>query len=299
MAFSITFHQTGDSIPFVPTNQEVCEFYIHNLDEKNLNNFFAEDPSIGIAIQHQLQQIKSCVDDVNQWLQQISDIKFDARENLVNYLDQNLLNKLHADWVNSQNALVDIKNQRKKHNYTGLIEKVHDLFPDDIQYPTLISVIQQIGNYEEFCKINHPLIHGIERAFNAVKFAANQSWAIVADNPFSKNILSNDIANLSLTFHHLGRSLYEKFINFDMHLEHNDENSFDQLLGYVTLSLRQTQTIPHSKEYTDWCSRNRIEPRGAFFNLGNIPNLYNNLTKYRIIIFQNLLNNNPFSILKT
>jgi hypothetical protein len=104
--------------------------------------------------------------------------------------------------------------------------------------------------------------------------------------------------NLKLSFNHLGRTLYDKFINFDVNLEHNDENSFNELLGFVTISLTPTQTIPLSLEYVNWCKQHNRTPIGNYLNIGNIPNISENLTKYRIIIFRNLLKNNKFSINK-
>jgi hypothetical protein len=79
-------------------------------------------------------------------------------------------------------------------------------------------------------------------------------------------------------------------------LKHNDENSFDQLLGFVDLKLLPAQTIPLSREYQQWCQSINQVASGDNLTLGNIPDLPDRLTEYRHLIYKNLKNNNNFSI---
>ena len=195
------------------------------------------------------------------------------------------------------NLIIPMK-KRKQFNYTGIAEQIHDMFPDNIQMPPMGVVIDKIGKKNIFNSLNVPYVHKIETMFD-IKYQTSTNWTKIADNHFSKKILNNNISNLSISFNHLGRTLYNKFINFDHALECNDENSFNELLGYVTLNLRPSETIGYSNEYLTWCKSHNKEPIGDFLNIGNIPNLYENLTKYRIIIFKNLLAGNSFSIYKT
>jgi hypothetical protein len=298
MSYVLVFENTGDEIPFDPVNQEVLDYYIEQLNQQNLNKFSSENSHLGQIILSRINSLRTCIQLVNEWLYTLADTKFKVLD-IEAYLDQNILNEIHADWVKSQSMVYNIQEKRKQFNFSGVVEQIHDMFPDDIQTPSLGVVLKKLGKAEIYNSLNTPHIHGIEASFNAIRYRVSNTWTIVADNPFLKSILTNDQANLSLSFNHLGRTLYNKFINFDNDLSYNDENSYDELLGFVTLNLQPSQTIPLSKEYVNWCKRNGREPIGDFLNIGNIPNLYENLTKYRKIVFNNLLSNNKFSIHKT
>jgi hypothetical protein len=295
MKFSLVFENSGDSLPFESVNCEVLSFYVNQLNQQGLNKFSAKNQNLGKTILSKIEQFRTCIIEVNEWLYDLADMNigvYDAEE----YLDQDILNQIHADWVNSQSLIYNIQEKRKQFNFSGIAEQVHDRFPDDIQTPPLSTVIDRIGKSEIYRSLNEPHIHKLESSFDSIRYQVSNTWTIIADNLFSKNILTNNIANLSITFNHLGRTLYNKYTNFDINLKYDDENSYDQLLGFVTLSLVPPQTIPLSIEYVDWCKLHNKVPSGNYLNIGNIPNLYENLTKYRKIIFHNLLSNNTFSI---
>ena len=297
MSYLLVFKNSGDVITFDPVNQEVLDFYIDQLTHQNLNNFSPVNQYLGKLILNQVDSIKLSIQQVNKWLFDLADTQFEVY-NSEGYLDQRVLNHIHAQWVQIQSMPYDIQKKRKQFNYTGIAEQIHDMFPDDIQMPPMGVVIDKIGKKNIFNSLNVPHVHKIETMFD-IKYQTSTNWTKIADNHFSKKILNNNISNLSISFNHLGRTLYNKFINFDHALECNDENSFNELLGYVTLNLRPSETIGYSNEYLTWCKSHNKEPIGDFLNIGNIPNLYENLTKYRIIIFKNLLAGNSFSIYKT
>jgi hypothetical protein len=295
MNYKLVFDCTGDEIPFDPLNQQLLDFYIDQLNGQKLNSFHCKNPQYGSRILDRTQKLKQCVSDINQWLYDLAELQIEVCDQ-EQYLDQRLLNKMHADWVSSQNLIYDIQKRRKETKFSDLSEKIHDMFPDDIQTPPLGVVISKLGFGELYNSLNDSHIHRLEFMFKKIEFAVSDTWTKISDNPFDKTLLTNDHANLSISFNHLGRTLYNKFIFFDNELEFNDENSFDELLGYVTLSLQPSQTIPLSAEYVAWCKKHNRQPSGDNLNIGNIPDLYDNLTKYRIIVFRNLLSNNKFSI---
>ena len=136
--------------------------------------------------------------------------------------------------------------------------------------------------------------YDLENIFSNVEFSVGE-W-IEFFNPFPKRYLTNNICNLRFSGHHLGRFLENKFDTFDHALEFDDENSFNNFSGFVRIRLAVPQTIPFSTEYIAWCKKVNREPIGKYFNIGNIPDLMENLTKYRQIIFRNSLQNNIFSI---
>lgn len=295
MNYKLVFDCSGDEIVFDPLNQPLLDFYIDQLNSQGLNSFHCKNPQHGSRILDRIQKLKQCASEINQWLYDLAELQLEVCNN-EQYLDQRLLNKMHADWVSSQNLIYDIQKRRKETNFSDLSEKVHNMFPDDIQTPPLGVVISKLGFGELYSSLNEPHIHRLELMFKHIDFAVSDTWTKIADNPFDKTLLTNDHANLSISFNHLGRTLYNKFIFFDNDLEFDDENSFDELLGYVTLSLQPSQTIPLSAEYVAWCKKHNKQPSGDNLNIGNIPDLYDNLTKYRIIVFRNLLSNNKFSI---
>lgn len=295
MNYKLVFDCSGDEILFDPLNQQLLDFYVDQLNSQGLNSFHCKNPHHGSRILDRIQKLKQCVVEINQWLYDLAELQLEVCDN-EQYLDQRLLNKMHADWVSSQNLIYDIQRRRKETNFSALSEKIHDMFPDDIQTPPLGVVISKLGFGELYSSLNDPHIHRLELMFKNIDFAVSDTWTKIADNPFDKTLLTNDHANLSISFNHLGRTLYNKFVFFDNDLEFDDENSFDELLGYVTLSLQPSQTIPLSAEYIAWCKKHNRQPSGDSLNIGNIPDLYNNLTKYRIIVFRNLLSNNKFSI---
>lgn len=298
MSFILAFDQTGDVIPFNPVNQEVLEFYIDQLNQQSLNGFWPEDRTYGQQISTQIHNLHSCINELNRWLADLVDVTFKTG-NTKDYLTQDFLNSLHVSWAHSRGLIYNIQEKRKQFNFSGFAEQLHNMFPDDIQTPTLDVVLSKLGIRDLYNSLNFPHIHGLEAMFNSIKYSVSDTWTKISTNPFPKTILTNDQANLKLSFNHLGRTLYNKFDNFDMDLLCDDENSYNELLGYVTLSLRPSQTIPLSTEYVNWCKQHNREPIGDFLNIGNIPDLYKNLTNYRIIIFRNLLSNNKFVIHKT
>jgi len=298
MSYGLVFDNTGDVIPFDPVNQDLLDFYIDQLNQQTLNKFSSTNPYLGQTIHNQLESFKSCIQQINEWIYDLADIKFEVHD-VENYLDQSVLNQVHAEWAKSHSIVYDIQKKRKQFNFSGLAESIHDMFPDDIQTPLLGVVLAKIGKLNSYNQLNVPHVHNLEESFKKIRYQTGTGWTVIADNIFPRTWATNDIANLSLSFNHLGRTLYNKFVYFDQRLEYDDENSYDELLGFVTLSLQPSQTINYSAEYLSWCNTHNKEPIGDFLNIGNIPNLYENLTKYRKIVFKNLLANNRFAIHKT
>jgi hypothetical protein len=213
----------------------------------------------------------------------------------LDYLDQDRLNQYHANWANSQSVVYDIDAKRRQYNYTGLVEKIHDLFPDDIRYPSIGTVLQHLG-YKDMDDAINRNVHNIEDFFIILKYRVKDHAWVEFENPFLHQGLSHDTANFKLSFNHLGRTMYNKFLNRSYIQQYNDENNYNEFLGFVELSLLPTQSFDMSPEYIEWCKSQQREPLGQNLNFGNIPNLDKHLTDYRIVIYRNSLKNNSFSI---
>lgn len=294
MNFFIVFEKSGDSLPFETCSSETAEvllYYVDYLNSKNLNKFTTL--STGEKIQHAIEMLDLSLHSTNKWIYELLDHHIETYSGN-EYLNQHILNKLHSTWVNSQSVDYDIQSKRKKYK-SEQTELIHDMYPDEIAVTPVGAVIEKLGYKKLYDSININ-IHKLEVIFQNIRGQVDTRDWVAVDNPFSKSLLTNNINNFSLSFNHLGRTLYNKFDYFDMDLEYNDENSYDQLLGYVTINLSNPQTIPLSREYIEWCNNHGKLPSGDKCNIGNIKNLVNQLTDYRKIIFQNTLQNNTFSI---
>jgi hypothetical protein len=294
MKFQIVFENSGDTIEFVSINHEVLEYYVDQLNQQNHNSFSSKSKSWANDIEQQIEQLNWNLQDVNSWINELIDWQYDVFDS-ESYLDQYNLNKLHADWVKSQTKIYNIDAKRQQYNFSGIAERIHDMFSDSERFVTFGNLVSKLHRTQQYDDINIK-IHKLEEKFELIKFEVSDgSWQQFS-NIFDKSILTNDIANFSLSFNHLGRTLYNKFQTFDLNLDHDDENSYNELLGFVSIRLLPAQTIPLSAEYQTWCQHHGRRPCGEYLNLGNIPDLHNRLTYYRQMIFKNIKNNNTFSI---
>jgi len=294
MNFSLTFDNSGDSIDFVSTHPDLVEYYVDQLNQRKANSFRIQNSTWAESVTQDIDYLHTVLEEVNSWIEELADWRYKT-VGLEDYLSQQNLNKFHAEWVKSQNQIYNIDAKRIKNNFEGIVEHIHDMFPDDERFVMLGNLLNKLNRSQQYDQINHA-VHKLESKFNRINFGMSDgSWQEFS-NIFDKSILTNDVANFNLTFNHLGRTLYNKFQTFDLNLEHDDENSFDQLLGFVDLTLLPAQTIPLSGEYQQWCqSMNRVA-YGNNLTLGNIPDLADRLTEYRQLIYKNLKNNNNFSI---
>jgi len=294
MKFQIAFENSGDSIEFESVNPEVLEYYVNQLNQGKINSFSVQNKAWANTVTQRINHLHLTLSDVSSWIHELTDWQYDVFD-FESYLDQCNLNKLHADWVNSQGQVYDIDAKRKQHNFSGTAELIHDMFPGSERVVVLGNLLTKLHRTQQYEEINLGT-HVLEQSFNQIRFETSDGIWHEFPNVFDKSILTNDVANFSLTFNHLGRTLYNKFINSDLNLEHDDENSYNELLGYVGISLLPSQTIPLSKEYQAWCQSHGRVPIGDNLNLGNIPDLHGRLTHYRQLIFKNLKSNNNFSI---
>jgi hypothetical protein len=293
MRFLLVFENSGDTIPVESINQELLEYYVDHMDQLGLNKFLA-DPSTGHRILEHVNSLDQHIVEINNI--PIRDvIGYDiATDSIENYLDQGILNQLHADWANSLVKNYNISENLRLHN-SQLTKKIHDMYPDNIPNPVIGDVLQKLHIDDIYIKINDR-VHVIEEQFDNMQFYCNGYKSLFIDNPFPKKHVTNDICNFRLGKWILGRDLRSKYLNFDMKLVANDENTFNHFYGIVVINLRPPETIPYSKEYTQWCRSHNREPAGDYLNFGNIVDLVDKLTMYRQIIFRNLLNKNSFSI---
>jgi hypothetical protein len=293
MRFLLVFENSGDTIPVDSINHELLEYYVDQMDQRGLNKFLA-DPSTGDRISEHVNGIHQDIIEINNIpIREVIGRNI-TTYHIEDYLDQGILNQLHADWANSHKENFNIPEKLQLHK-SPLVQKIHNMYPDEILNPLIGDVLQKLGVYELYGKINDRL-HEIEYQFDDMQFYCEGYQSLFIDNPFPKKHVTNHICNFRLGRHILGRIFRARYLNFDMDLLANDENNFDDFYGIVEINLRPPETILYSKEYTDWCHFHNREPTGAYLNFGNIVDLVDKLTMYRQIIFRNLLKKNSFSI---
>jgi hypothetical protein len=295
MYFCLAFENSGDVLSFESVNSEILEYYVDHLNQLKINYFKILNLT-GETIQQAIDSLDSIIQKFNDMpIQHIINTDIYRPEHQA-YLDQSYLNKLHADWVSFQKQQYVIADQRNRYNNSEIVEQIHNIYPDELPVVRVGDILDKLCVKQEFDEINL-YVHRIESMFNCVRAKSDIDNWVEMPNPFPKNCLSNSIANLSIDFNHLGRTLYDKFQNFDTNLIYDDENSYDELLNYVAIRIRPPETIPMSVEYVESCRRNNREPIGNFLNIGNLINLNDNLTKYRQLLYKNIQAKNRFSII--
>lgn len=292
MNINLVFDNSGDVLEFCSINSQIVEYYIDFLNSNNTNSFSNNQKARTIT--EAINNLHSATLKVNRVIGKFTGTLIPTYDYL-EYLDQSILNKLHADWVNlySIKYNIDILRSSKNKEIVDIGEQLHYMFPDDIRNIPLGTLLDKLKLSNLYSSVNE-CIHILETRFNKVKFTTTQ-WLEVK-NIFSKDILTNNICNLTIAFNHLGRTLYNKFETFDNNLQANDENSYDQLLGFIEVKIVKPQTIPLSREYIAWCKKLNKVPSGNFLNIGNLVDTDTKLTKYRQVMYNNLKYNNSCSL---
>lgn len=294
MKIKLIFDKSGDDIDFTAVNQDVLEGYVNLLDNKKNNKFSA----IGniVYVNEIAKNLHVSIIESNKILKQLDlkEIKF--FENIYDYFNQQTLNFLHEEWVLKQYEEIDIRKlaTHSDNIIKQLGKQLLDLLPDENLINTLFPILQKINKVNLYDSININ-IHKLEDVFSECRFKTQNS--IIERHNYDKNkILSNSKMHLRLSFQHTGRLLYNKFLRQDNELKFKDENNFDELVGYIDISFEKYQEIPFSKQYIDWCVKNKKLPLGQYLNFGYLPDLDKKLDDYRIILARNIMHNNFFKL---
>lgn len=288
MNFNLVFDRSGDAIPFVATNPELLEYFVEQIEQHNQNCFSRSNQTV-LGVDQQVMSLQQLIKRLNDWLSVVSGQTFPLLAKY-DYLDQNCLNAMHTFWAKLQNQIVDVNEVIKNHDQPwvlSLINQHHSSL-------TVADLADVISKRHELDAVNK-LIHQIESMFDRVRFQCKKHRLNIV-NKFGPQVVKLDVSNLYMPYDHLGRAQYDKFVSFDKDYKHNDENTFDELLGMVEIKLRPPETKFYSREYSQWCSETNRIPSGDCIPLGNIPDLQNRLHDYRILILRNLSADNTFRI---
>ena len=299
MKFSLVFENSGDSIPFtVIANEDLFEFFVAKSNAES-NNLFS-NKNLASLVDQQLTELHWAISKTNEVLYSLIGKSFEQYNTLDNYLDQDFLNRTHAEWVFSQFDIVDIDKMRfsSDHTVASLGNKLHELYPDNIRKIKTAPAMEKLGYLYPYEEVNLA-IHRLESMFTHqnLEFSAEAKWNVF-DNPFRKTMISNnDVVNFSFGYTYVGRQYYNKFYNFDDKLKYKDHYNYETLEYSFQLDLSRPQTIPYSKEFLEWTKENNAELITTQIPIANIDNLTSNLSNYRKILYRNSQDSNQATII--
>ena len=277
LTMKLVFEQTGDELPFNGINNEILELFIDKIFVAN---------SQYRRLTEYTTKLKNTINIVNDYLNSISvDIVFPC----INTLHQRDLNYLHAVWAKNTEKKLKIK------DYPALIE----YYPDSKTHCNLYEIASKLplSSLSQSIEDINLLVHDIEIIFTSNKFFTTEQITY-SSVPWAREFTTNDIANISVPRHFTGRTLENKFRNFDDKLEFDDENNWDDMPTCLHINFGKPRTIEFSKEYKDWCKKLDREPLGNQLNIGNFVNIEENLTTYRTIMYNNIQAGHSFSVRK-
>ena len=300
MKFSLVFENTGDSIPFeVVYNHELFDFFVEKLISNDQNRF-SDQQKIVQQVSKGLTDLHWALSNTNEVLYDLVGINFSQSDNLETYLDQSLLNRIHAEWVFSQKHKIQVHELRfsQNSNTARLGEQLHDQFSDEISETRLAVAMQHLGRILPYEDVNMA-VHRLESIFtDHIEFNADSKWEVF-DNPFRKtSMVSNpDRMNFTFGYTYVGRQLYNKFEYFDMNLDCKDHYNYETLEYSFNLNLQQPETVAFSPEFLAWCARHDRRPMANQVPIANMIDLDKHLTEYRKILYNNSQADNSASII--
>lgn len=300
MKFSLVFENSGDSLPFeVKYNHELLEFFVDRANAESQNSFCNHNV-LQREVDQKITHLHWAISKTNEVLYDLIDTNFSQHTDLENYLDQNFLNKIHCDWVQSQTHQVDIDQLRfsSNRNKSRLGNRLHDLYSDDIRRSGITTVLEKIGYIYPYEEVNLG-VHRLESAFNkmTLEFKADKKWQVF-DNPFRDSMISNnDIVNFSFGYTYVGRQYYNKFRYFDSQLTWPDHYNYETLEFAFQLGLHRPETVSFSKEAQDWADQKGIKLVAEQIPIANLENIEQNLFDYRKILYRNSRDNNRAKIM--
>lgn len=300
MKFSIVFDNTNDSIPFeVVENHQLFEFFVDQANRNNHNAFF-NNQRLSKQVDRCFKELHWALSTTNEVLYDLVGLHFREQLDLGNYLDQSLLNKIHEEWVFSQQKTVRVHDLRFSSNpsVAKLGNKLHDSYPDNIEVQAIAPVLEKLGYLFPYEEVNLG-VHRLEVLYNPtmLEYSSLAKWEVF-DNPYiDSTVTNNNIVNFGFSYTYVGRQTHNKFERFDLDIECKDHYNFETLEYSFNLNLKPPETIPFSPEFLNWCKRHGIKPATSQVPIANIVGLDKNLFEYRKIIYHNSRDNNSAKII--
>ena len=290
MKLLLTFENSGDEIPFlVHKNHDLIRYFVNKCNENN-NNSFYNLSRLSNSIDQKLTQLHWAISKTNEVLYSLVGYNFEQKMNLVDYFEQDFLNKTHSIWVKSQQEVIDIDELRMSSNHDSarLGNILHEVYPDEIRQVKLAPILEKLGYLYPYEEVNMG-VHRLESSFNNNNMSfENSDRYQVFDNPFLDSMEStNEVCNFSFSYTFVGRQYHDKFKNFDLDLICDDFYNFETMEYSFNINLENPESIPYSPEFIEWATNKNVPLVSEQIPVANIENLYDNLVKYRIIFYRN------------
>ena len=239
----LVFENSGDCLEI--EQKSVYEYFVQSLNEHKCNSFY-------------------CSSDTFDYIQQCS-IELANNIKLVdNFLSSKLRIKTFTDFVGC-----NLQNQNN-------LNTIHELWVKlQVEHAGICNLMDKINLLDDFRAINNN-VHKLESCWKFVyKNYDKHIWTV--ENTFGSEILDFNKNQISVVFHNLGRSSYNKWQIDDNNVHDIDTNDFRYLSGQLRIQLEQPQTLNAPQEYLDWCKKYKCKPIGSTLNLGNFRHDINEL----------------------
>lgn len=229
----MTWNATGDTLDIEVANTLLVDAWLPRLDPYNCFRLTLPPVDVGQDIQRLVNNLV----DVNAVFSKCGLPKLADPDS--DWFDQDNLNTLHRDWVKVQHK-------------TRIVELLSK-FPNDI-----LTTFHDINN----------LIHDIEHSL-VIKYSNSQGtpWQMV--NPFAPDILEFGTWQVELDYQNLGRSTYEKWLNYDQDVDNEDTNNFTHIGGTVVFNISRPIQTSAPVSYLQWCQEKNVKPYGHKLPIGN------------------------------
>jgi len=301
MKFTMVFENSGDEIPFeVCYNHDLISWFINkaNLDQCNR---FQNNDDLSRQVDQRLNEINWAVSKTNEVYWILTGNNFPQSNNLLDYLDQQILNRQHELWVKSQRHFIDIDLLRFSDDLrkAEIGSKLHDLYPDDMRQIRMAPVMEKLGYIYPYEEVNMT-VHRLEHIFSANReYSASNKWADLGfDNPFVDTMISNqDRVNFSFGYTFVGRQFYNKWQYWDTDLECADHYNYEQLEWSFQINLDRPETRSWSPEFLQWTQNVGVKPIATQLPIANVIDLEKKLTLYRQIMYNNDKQKNAASLI--
>lgn len=288
MKFNLVFDNTNDVVPFeVVHNHDMIKWYINQATREGHNSFDA--PTVASHCDQLLNQLHWSLSKTNEVLWLLCGQTLPENHNLLNYLDQEFLNRQHDVWVKSQSLVIDIDQLRHSEDVrqAKLGNMLHCAYPDSTRKIKLAQAMTKLGYIFPYEEVNLT-VHRLESFFaNNIEFKSDAKWQVF-DNPYRSGMTSNnDVVNFGFGYTYVGRQYYNKWKYFDTDLACTDHYNYETLEWAFQINLDRPETVAYSPEFLAWCDRHTVPPMTTQIPIANVIDLDQNLHYYRTVLYKN------------
>jgi hypothetical protein len=229
-----------------------CDPIDHNFVEYwlNLQKSFVWNTTSVLPQQELLDELSNLVDRVHT---KLSKLKIKLIDTPADYTSQSTLNILHRNWV-----------------------QLH------LKYPNFLSLFDNEFKID-IARINKTL-HELEISW---------TLGLQSDNNFllRPRVLPNFFgqSNIKIPYENLGRSSYNKWLNFDESLETSDTNNFKEIYNKLSVNLNRSFISDFPKDYVSWINTKGFTATPNELLLANFANLDTKQDTYRTLFMKNFV----------